>query len=85
MQEFEGDHAFVEIAPGTVIEVLRRAVVQRVDDVPESADDLVGDDEHEADDEESSAPEDPNPYKVPPLEGTEHDDTDTDETGGGTK
>jgi preprotein translocase subunit YajC len=89
VESFSGDNALIEIAPGTVIEVLRRAVAQRIDDVGESADDLVGDDEHEGHEDEGHA--DPgaeatnDPYKVPPLEGTEHDDTDEGGAGGGAK
>ncbi len=82
VESFSGDNAFVEIAPGTVIEVLRRAVVQRIDDVGESADDLIGEDgEHEAgpstglghDDSEDDAGD---PYSVPPLEPGSHDGPD---------
>ena len=56
---FVGDHARIEIAPGTVIEVLRQAVSRRVDDTVETTpdsstgfgdhahDDLVDDSGHD--------------------------------------
>jgi len=87
VEGFVGDRARIEVAPGTVIEVLRQAVSQRVDEsvngdqasaTPPSYDtrghdDVVDDSGH-------------HPYAVPPLEsgGTSFpgDDVDGHEPGG---
>ena len=42
VEGFVGDHAMIEIAPGTVIEVLRAAVSQRIDEAVDGAGDLGG-------------------------------------------
>ena len=64
---FVGDHARIEIAPGTVIEVLRQAVTRRVDDPVETDHDVntsFGD--HGHDDLVDDSGHDP--YSVAPLE-----------------
>jgi len=85
VDSFVGDHVQVEIAPGMVIEVVRQAVSQRVDEPTDAAvkpdvhdrshDDLVDDSGHD-------------PYSVPPLEshngsGTQEEAEHPDKTDGG--
>ena len=53
VEGFVGDHARIEVAPGTVIEVLRAAVSQRVDEAIDGGGDLGGNtpyDGHDHDD-----------------------------------
>jgi len=81
VEGFVGDHARVEIAPGLVIEVLRGAVSQRIDDPVDGAvgsdassydqsghDDLVDDAGHD-------------PYSVAPLEAGDATETTDDDDG----
>jgi preprotein translocase subunit YajC len=84
VEGFVGDHARIEVAPGTVIEVLRGAVSQRVEEATNGAGDAYTAnspfDGHGHDDliDES----DNDPYSVPPLESDKLPDSDED--GGGT-
>jgi preprotein translocase subunit YajC len=69
VEGFVGDHARVEVAPGTVIEVLRQAVTQRIDE-PGDGDQVTDappsyDAHGHHDDIDDSGPD---PYSVPPLE-----------------
>jgi preprotein translocase subunit YajC len=73
VEGFVGDHARVEIAPGTVVEVVRQAVSQRVEEPGEadhggsaSYDDHSSYDEHGHDHLVDDSGHDP--YSVPPLE-----------------
>jgi preprotein translocase subunit YajC len=90
VEGFVGDHARIEIAPGMVIEVVRQAVSQRVEDPvegdqPDAA--PYGDhgsyDDHGHDDLVDDSGHDP--YSVPPLEAGENTNPgdDPDGTGGG--
>ncbi|MGA2530803.1 MAG: preprotein translocase subunit YajC [Acidimicrobiales bacterium] len=75
---FVGDHARIEIAPGTVIEVMRQAVSQRVED-PVAADADMGTSsysDHGHDDLVEDAGHDP--YSVGPLESGENTEPDED-------
>jgi len=87
VEGFVGDHARIEIAPGTVIEVLRAAVSQRVEEAADGAGDLAGHvsfDERDHDDLVDDS--DYDPYSVPPLEADKTpkpgDDADGDHPGG---
>jgi preprotein translocase subunit YajC len=71
VESFVGDHARVEIAPGTVIEVMRQAISQRVDEPTETTDASGGIpsykyDDHSHDDIVDDSGHDP--YSVAPLE-----------------
>jgi preprotein translocase subunit YajC len=68
VEGFVGDHARIEIAPGTVIEVLRQAVTQRIDEPVEGdiGSDARSYDDHSHDDIVDDSGHDP--YSVPPLE-----------------
>jgi preprotein translocase subunit YajC len=64
---FVGDHARIEIAPGTVIEVVRRAVVQSLDTDTDAAgpgDTSLDEGHHDSLVDDSGA----DPYSVAPLE-----------------
>jgi preprotein translocase subunit YajC len=83
---FEGDHARIEVAPGMVIEVVRQAVSQRIDESADGGhdhgtdasygvhghDDLVDDTGHD-------------PYSVAPLEPKETDEPRGNGSGGGSR
>jgi preprotein translocase subunit YajC len=83
VEGFVGDRARIEIAPGLVIEVMRQAVSQRVDEAPDA--DIHHDDEDSYDEDadedtdEHEDHEDHDPYSVPPLEASEKTDSDDDE------
>ena len=93
VEGFVGDHVRVEIAPGTVVEVLRQAVTQRVEDPGDGAPGADASssssssfDDHSHDDLVDDSGHDP--YAVGPLEQTEKTDPDDDldghgDTGGG--
>lgn len=98
VQGFVGDHAMVEIAPGMVIEVVRQAVGQRIDEPVDGAGSdaaaydpkahSYGDQGH--DDLVDDAGHDP--YSVPPLEAGETGPTEDGDgqhpgaaNGGGTR
>ena len=82
VEGFVGDRARVEIAPGMVIEVVRQAVSQRIDDVTDIGQDHDDDasyGEHDHDDPIDDSDHDP--YSVTPLEPSET--TDADDHGDG--
>jgi len=90
VEGFVGDHARIEIAPGLVIEVVRGAVSQRIEDPvetdqPDGAvyDDHASHDDHAHDDLVDDSGHDP--YSVPPLETGDQTDPGEapDGTGGG--
>jgi hypothetical protein len=72
---FVGDRARIEIAPGLVIEVVRQAVTQRVDDATDAEVDHDGDSTHDENDHDDLVDDsDHDPYSVPPLEATDSGD-----------
>lgn len=79
--DFVGDNARVEIAPGTVIEVLRRAVVQKVDEL--SDDDIavrpLDDDEDAADHDEHDDQDEHDEHDEDDEDGDEPEADDADE------
>src|SRR5208283_1693008 len=81
VEGFIGDRARIEIAPGMVIEVMRQAVSQRLDETPDA--DLHHDDdsydEHDHDDADEAEDDEHDPYAVPPLEAGEANDSGEDE------
>ncbi len=86
VEGFIGDRARIEIAPGLVIEVMRQAVSQRVDEAPDADfqddehDDQDEHDEHDEHDEEDTDEHDEHdPYAVPPLEASEAPSSGDDE------
>ncbi len=82
VEGFVGDHARIEIAPGTVIEVVRAAVSQRVDEAVGGDNDHSGDssfDERHHEDLVDDAGHDP--YSVAPLETGERTDPGDDADG----
>jgi len=91
VEGFVGDRARVEIAPGTVIEVVRQALTQRIDDVVDadgdhdadsSYDDHDHEDDSDDDDEHEHYHDDSHydPYSVPPLEtGGTADDSEVED------
>jgi len=85
VEGFVGDHARVEIAPGMVIEVVRAAVTQRVDETVDGGGDISRDTSYDGhDDLVDDADHDP--YSVPPRETTETpepgEDADGTDSGG---
>jgi len=91
VEGFVGDRARIEVAPGIVIEVVRQAVAQRINDVVD--DDGSYDDSHnEHDHDDHDDPDDDashDPYSVAPLEENEkggttdaHDDGDQSHSSG---
>jgi len=87
VEGFVGDHARIEVAPGTVIEVVRAAVSQRLDEAVAGSDDLAGNGSFggRAHDDLVDEP-DHDPYSVPPLEADtapdKGDDSDGSHLGG---
>ena len=82
VEGFVGDHARIEIAPGTVIEVIRAAVSQRVDEAAGDDHDHSGNssfDERHHEDLVDDAGHDP--YSVAPLETGETTDPGDDADG----
>jgi|SRR5271165_935761 len=83
VEGFVGDRARIEIAPGMVIEVMRQAVTQRIDEAPDADlhhEDEDSDDEHDGEDaDEHDGHDEHDPYAVPPLEASETTDTGDDE------
>ena len=85
VDSFVGDHARVEIAPGTVIEVMRQAISQRVEepvetdaasDIPSYKYDDHASDDHSHDDIVDDSGHDP--YSVAPLESGNSTEPDGD-------
>ena len=82
VEGFVGDHARIEIAPGTVIEVVRAAVSQRVEEAVNGAGNPAGSTGfggggHDDLIDESGK----DPYSVPPLEADRKPDTGDDADG----
>jgi preprotein translocase subunit YajC len=73
---FVGDHARIEVAPGTVIEVLRQAVTKRIDDPVETDVNMPSYDDHTHDDLVDDSGHDP--YSVAPLDPGEPTDPGDD-------
>jgi preprotein translocase subunit YajC len=87
VEGFVGDHARIEIAPGTVIEVLRAAVSQRVEEGTDAAGAYPGNSPFDAHGHDDLVDEsDHDPYSVPPLEADKspdsHEDGDSNGPGG---
>jgi preprotein translocase subunit YajC len=83
---FVGDHARIEIAPGTVIEVLRQAVSKRIDDPVATDTSASSYDDHSHDDLVDDSGHDP--YSVTPLEPGDPSDPGDDHghpSGGGVR
>ena len=69
VEGFVGDHARIEVAPGTVIEVLRAAVSQRIDETVDGVNDLAGNAASDGRDHDELVDDTGyDPYSVPPLE-----------------
>jgi preprotein translocase subunit YajC len=82
VEGFVGDRARIEIAPGMVIEVVRQAVSQRIDDVPDADHEHDGDDSYDEHDHDDLVDDsDHDPYSVPPLETSETSDSGDDVDG----
>ena len=82
VEGFVGDHARIEIAPGTVIEVLRAAVSLRVDVPVDGAGDPVGNASFNGGNHDDLVDDaDNDPYSVPPLEADEKPDPGDDADG----
>jgi len=81
VEGFVGDRARIEIAPGLVIEVMRQAVSQRVDEAPDAdlQDDDDSYDEHDDADTDDDEHDEHDPYAVPPLEASETTDSADDQ------
>ena len=82
VEGFVGDHARIEVAPGTVIEVLRAAVSQRVDEGVDGANDPAGNASFDGRDHDDLIDDaDNDPYSVPPLEADKSPDPGDDADG----
>jgi preprotein translocase subunit YajC len=82
VEGFDGDNARIEIAPGTVIEVLRAAVSRRIEEGTDAGGAYPGNspfDGHGHDDLVDESGHDP--YSVPPLEADKSPDSDEDGDG----
>ena len=81
VEGFVGDHARIEIAPGTVIEVLRAAVSQRIDETADGVTDLAGNAPFGGRGHDDLIDDDNDPYSVPPLEADKTPDPGDDADG----
>jgi len=81
VEGFVGDHARIEIAPGTVIEVLRAAVSRRIDETADGVTDLAGNAPFDGRGHDDLIDDDNDPYSVPPLEADKTPDPGDDADG----
>jgi len=82
VEGFDGDNARIEIAPGTVIEVLRAAVSRRIEEGTDAGGAYPGNSPFDGHDHDDLIDEsDHDPYSVPPLEADKSPDSDEDGDG----